>query len=332
MGAFLGISARTPAKRLSIVAQLLASCEQSPFAAQFVYNLMGPIFYELTMMALPSEELQLNRTTASTLGQSNCNPAEEQAVKVDTILKFLCFVYMESSLQYESTEDVFETLTFCDQFEVAELQDYCATSLKSFSDNCQGRRSTRDRLLGKRICDYLVLFLGGRIPFYFNEEELTLLHSVFIETVLVLDVFCARHSEFDIAQSGILWVQRKLMISPPPLVRHPSLALSSRMVHAKKKCHIWTPVVLMNLLAICSSVNIIAGGKEPGPVRVDFQILVQCALILCSAIWTWARAIRYGQQRRIILLMYLANADALEGIIAGNQPALSEIIHFGSGS
>lgn len=331
MGAFLGISARTPAKRTSIVAQLLASCEQSPFAAQFVYNLMGPIFYELTMMALPSEELQLSRTTASTLAQSNCDPAEEQTVKVDTILKFLCFVYMESSLQYESTEDVFETLTFCDQFEVAELQDYCATSLKSFADNCQ-RRSTRERLLGKRICDYLVLFLGGRIPFYFNEEELTLLHSVFIETVL--DVFCAHHSEFDMAQSGILWVQRKLMISPPPLVRHQSVALSSRMVPAKKKSHIWTPVVLMNLLAICSAVNIIAGGKEPVPVRVDFQILVQCALLLCSAIWTWAsRAIRFGQQRRrIILLMYLANPDALEGIIAGNQPALGEIIHFGSGS
>lgn len=310
MGAFLGIFARTP-KYSSILSQLVASCENSPFAAQFVYNLLGPVFYELTMMALPSEDLQGStpKDAAELMDPENTN-----VIKMSTIIKFLCFVYLESALQYESTEDVFETLTFCNQVEVVELQEFCATSLKSFADNPQGRGKPNNRLLGKRICDYLVLFLGGRIPFYFNEEELTLLHSVFIETIL--DVFYTSHSEFDLAQSGIWWVQRKIMIPPPmtaATTRNPA-----RWCTPPKRCTYSNALVL---LAIVSGVNMF----RVGPV------LFNCVLLLCSAIWTWVNSSQRLRQRRIILLLYTSSPDAVEGNINGKQ-SVSKIIHCGSGS
>lgn len=330
MGAFLGISAGTPNISYSSIVSLLASrCEKSPFAAQFVNNLMGPIFYELTMMALSSEEQQQLPSTS-----------DQDGIRLDTLLKFLCFVYFESALQYESTEDVFETLAFCGQFEVAELQEYCATSLKSFTENgYRHRSSAKDTLLGKRIFDYLVLFLGGRIPFYFNEEELTLLHSVFIETIL--DVFYSQRSEFDIAQSGILWVQRKLMIPPstcdycPAGHMIPFVSISTVGVQRKKmQCNSSNLVILANLLAICS-VNIFVGGPGGGggeeiiPVEVkatdSVQILLQCAILLCSAIWTWVSVRQQKQNSGIILLVYMTK----EGIIAGEQAqAVVEVIHF----
>lgn len=330
MGALMGyISARgaaaggvrgIPAKYSSIVSQLLASCEQSPFATQFVNNLMGPVFYELTMMAMPSEDLQAQKISDG----AEIEVASSQ-VHLNTIVKFLCFVYMESAFQYESTEDVFETLTFCDQFEVAELQEYCAVSLKSVAENIHRRNVSQNRLLGKRICDYLVLFLGGRIPFYFNEAELTLLHSVLIETLL--DLCYARRSEFDMAQEGILWVQRKLMIpqSKPieSATRHPLVMVANTRLGSvatqKKNCHIAPLLFLVNLLVICSS-----------GVTVSSAVQYQC-LLLVAGIWTWVVNL-LRQQGQIVLLVYWTNAEALERIIAGKQEPVSEIIHFETGS
>lgn len=338
MGALLGLSApKTPAKYSSIVAQLLASCEQSPFAAQFVYNLMGPIFYELTMMALPSEDQlqnQITKAAAAAAGTISTSTGVESGISPDltgvnlaTIVKFLCFVYMESTLQYESTEDVFETLTFCDQFEVAELQEYCTSSLASLAENVHRRGTQRNRLLGKRICDYLVLFLGGRIPFYFDEAELTLLHSVLIETLL--DLCYAERSEFDIAQEGVLWVQRRLIKTPSSAIECPAilpLVVASRSVERMtmtttttmtKRSHIPQFVILVNLLVICSAgVNI-------------FACLIGL-IVSVVAIWTWVSS---AIPCHIIRLMYVvvANPEPLEGIIAGQQP-VSEIIHFETGS
>lgn len=306
MGDFLGIFAKTPAKHSSIVAKLLASCEESPFVTQFVYNLMGPIFYELTMMALPSEKHQL-------MTSQSC-----ERIEVATILKFWCFVYLESALQYESTEDLFETLTFCGQYEVAELQEFCATSLKSFAENshnrCIGSRDSKD-VLGKRICDYLVLFLGGRIPFYFNEEELTLLHSVLIETFL--DICCSRRSEFDIARSGLLWVQRKLMIQP--------LSKSPYRVTFEATSNNVQLFDLVNLRVVCSNSGVHISEDGPDPELLFYSAV----LLLCSSIWTW---IRLWRPRSIILPLNLTNPDSLEGIIAVKQPAVGEIIHNGNGS
>lgn len=320
-GAAAGGVRGIPAKYSSIVSQLLASCEQSPFATQFLNNLMGPVFYELTMMAMPSEDLQSQKSS-----DGGENEVASSQVHLNTIVKFLCFVYMESALQYESTEDVFETLTFCDQFEVAELQEYCTASLKSVAENIHRRGVSQNRLLGKRICDYLVLFLGGRIPFYFNEAELTLLHSVLIETLL--DLCYARRSEFDMAQEGILWVQRKLMIpqSKPidSAILHPLVMVANNRlgpVAKKKNCHIAPLLILVNLLVICS-----------GGVTVSSAVQYQCLLqLLVAGIWTWV-VNQLRHQGQIVLLMHWTNAEALEGIIAGKQEPVSEIIHFETGS
>lgn len=356
MGAFLGISAGTPDKSSRrIVSQLLASCgagggQPPPFAAKFVYNLMGPIFYELTMMAMPSD--------------TDAAGNAEVGFRLDTFLKFLCFVYLESALQYEATEDVFDTLAFCDRFEVAELQEFCSESLHSLAKEGKGTVavSGKDRLVGKRLCDCILLFLGGRIPFYFNEEELTLLHSVLIETIL--DVTYAERSEFDLAESGIVWLQRKLMKKPSPssslplLLRHhrrssaacpSSVSCESR----RKKATTWhipEILVLVNLLAICTSffhlegVNIFASGQEQMTQAVssgesESLGVLHSSLLLCSnAVWTWImiRLRLWNCRHGITLLLYFidhrsgVDRDALKSIIAVGQQA-NEIIHCGRG-
>lgn len=342
-----------PTKYSQIVSQLLAGCgDPTPFAAKFVYNLMGPIFYELTMMAmLPSDHVAGGLTSTE-------EDSGVAGIKVDSILKFLCFLYLESAVQYEATEDVFDTLAFCDRYEVTELQEYCAMSLKSLTEHNRlllvsrggqgmNESSQKDRMLGKRLCDCVLLFLGGRIPFYFNEEELTLLHSVLIETIL--DVTYANRSEFDLAESGIRWLQRKLLDKSPANRQCPLAIRCETRRRKKKPNHIPDLLILVNLLGICTfycdfeGANIFASIEDQGtlPVTSEFLKFLHCTLLQCCTIWTWISCavirLRLWDWRRhgITLLLYLIasqrlDRDALKSIITVRQQ-VNAIIHRGKG-
>ena len=151
-----------------------------------------------------------------------------------------------------------------------------------------------------------------------------MLHSVYLETML--DVFYGPRSEFDLAQSGILWVQRKLLpqvlIQPPPL-------MTSREIGTNGSC----AGILLNLLAIChTGVHILLADGRQSVDRVDILVLLHCATVLCTAMWTHLRGALRLRGRQIILLLFLTNPDALEGIIAGKQQPPMMIIHFEPGS
>lgn len=285
------------------MSQMLAICEKSPFAAQFIYNLMGPVFFELmTMMAIQSSDNVQVTAAAAVVAQQN----REEGLKLSTVLKFLCFVYLESALQYESTEDFFETLAFCcDQLEVVELQEYCSRSLTECCDKTKSV-SRAQRPLRKRICDYLVLFLGGRIPFYLNEKELTLLQSVLIETAL--DVFCGQQSEFDLTENGIKWMQEKVLKSAPKS-------------QSKNKCNI----VVINFLLILLGCKILMQLVEKQGGNNLFLYSFVGVLSICK----WF-AIKKSQASELVTVCFcLANPE--KSVIAEDQP-LIEIILYETGS
>lgn len=351
MGAFLGICAGgTPAKYSPIASQLLvATCDQSqlPLVAQFLYNLMGPIFYELTMMtmmAVPSEQLMIPNPIAAEPDQV----IEAKEFTLDTLIKFLCFVYFESALQSGIAEDVFDTLTFCDLYEVAELQEYCTDTLKSLteSSNQSSVTGSNGRFFGKRLCDCAMLFLGGRIPFYFYEEELTLLHSVLFETIL--DATYAQQSELDMAEKGILWLQRRLL--PKSLTVAKCLPEKNPKRELTVSSHI--SILLLSILVVCHndhSVNNIVGvGTVAVPVNPRDVVKFGTSLFLWDGtmtlilyvVWTtviWFRLwFSYCARQGCAKLLYLFSVDgnALEGVIAKHQPVVvtpNAIIQFEKG-
>lgn len=175
----------------------LRTHEDSIFLNQFLINFLGPLFYDLILPA------------TITIPSIQDSSSISENIHLSSVLKFCCFVYLDT-IEYDGTEDIFEAMAFVDRFEVCELQEHCLSHLTHFMERRGNVCSPLDRRFRgnhKRLCDQALMFIGGRMPFYFNEAELDLLPSVVLETVL--DYNYLDWSEFELTERVISWLRSR---------------------------------------------------------------------------------------------------------------------------